>query len=485
MKVAYRDLREWLLGVEATGELRRVKGVDLEEDVGRIAELCASTEEAPALLFDEFPGYEKRHGILLNPFGTRRMIAYTFGFPPETDRLGLLECFNDRLVKLELLPPTYVSTGPVMQNIMTGGNVDLLRFPVPKWHRGDGGPYIGTGCLVITRDPDSGSVNAAPYRNQLHDKKTVGFYAQPGHHGRAHRDKYFNRGKPCPVAIVFGSDPLLFTGGMAELPYGVCEFDWVGGWRGEPIEVVKGPVTGLPIPATAEVAVEGFAYPGKTRYEGPFGEFTGYYASGAGDEPFVETEAVYYRENPILLGVPPMKPPYDADKGRQYFQSAILMQQLRDQGIRGITSAWCFGLGGCRMLVAVGIDQQYFGHSRQVGHAAYTSTVANIHGKLVVVVDDDIDVTDLNDVMWAVLTKCDPATSIDIVPRASTTSLDPRLSPEDRAARRFFNSRAIIDATKPYEWKDQFPKPVRSDTAYRRETEKLFGHLLRLDGSRA
>jgi 4-hydroxy-3-polyprenylbenzoate decarboxylase len=134
------------------------------------------------------------------------------------------------------------------------------------------------------------------------------------------------------------------------------------------------------------------------------------------------------------------------------------------------------------MLVAVGIDQQYSGHSRQVGHAAYVSRVANTHGKLVVVVDDDIDVTDLNDVMWAMLTRCDPATSIDIVPRASTTSLDPRISPEDRAAGRFFNSRAIIDATKPYEWKDQFPKPVRSDAVYRRETEKLFGHLVRLDG---
>ena len=100
------------------------------------------------------------------------------------------------------------------------------------------------------------------------------------------------------------------------------------------------------------------------------------------------------------------------------------------------------------------------------------------------VVDDDIDVSDLNDVMWAVLTRSDPATSIDIVPRATTWALDPRLSPEDRAARRFFNSRAIIDATKPYEWKDQFPKPVRPDITYRRETERLFGHLFRLDSPR-
>lgn len=483
MSVRYRDLRQWLSHVEDMGALKRVKGVSLDEDVGRIAELCAAAEEAPALLFEEFPGYEKGFNILLNPFGTRRMIAYTFGFPPESDRLKLLAFFSERLQGLKLVPPSFVESGPVMQNVMRGADVDLLRFPVPKWHPADGGPFIGTGCLVITRDPDTGSVNAAPYRNQLFDRKTVGFHAQPGHHGRFHRDRYFERGLPCPVAIVFGSDPLLFSGGMAELPYGICEFDWVGGWRGEPIDVIKGPVTGLPIPATAEIAIEGFSYPGKGRPEGPFGEFSGYYASGTRDEPFIEVEAVYYRNNPVLLGVPPAKPPYDADKGREYFQSAGLMQELKDQGIRGISCAWCFGLGGCRMLVAVGINQQYFGHSRQVGHAAYVSRVANIHGKLVVVVDDDIDVTDLKDVMWAILTRCDPATSIDIIPRASTTSLDPRISPEDRTAGRFFNSRAIIDATKPYEWKEQFPKPVTSDIAYRRETEHLFGHLLRLEGS--
>ncbi|HVN23379.1 MAG TPA: UbiD family decarboxylase [Syntrophorhabdales bacterium] len=477
MNVQYNDLREWLARVEEMGELKRVSGVRLEEDVGRIAELSASTDQGPALMLSGFSGYEQGYSILLNPFGTTRMIAFTFGFPEEKDRLKLLEHFSDRIDKLQLLPPKYVDGGPLLENVATGSKVDLMKFPVPKWHKDDGGPYIGTGCLVITRDPDSGSVNVAPYRSQLHDRKSVGFYSLPGHHGRAHRDKFYGRGEPCPVAMVFGSDPLLFTGGMAELPYGTCEFDWIGGWRGEPLEVIKGPVTGLPIPARAEIAIEGFSYPGRAKYEGPFGEFTGYYASGAQDEPFVDVEAVYHRNDPVLLGMPPMKPPYDADKARQYLQSAILLQQLRRQGIRGISSAWCFGVGGCRFLVVVGIDQQYFGHSRQVGHAAYTTTVANIGGKIVIVVDDDIDVSDLNDVMWAVLTRSDPATSIDIVPRATSWALDPRLSPEDRAARRFFNSRAIIDATKPYEWKDQFPKPVRSDIQYRHETERLFGHL--------
>jgi len=479
MDIGYKDLREWLSQVEELGELRVAKSIDLKEDVGRIAEVSVSTEAGAAILLDEFEGYEKGYRILLNPFGTTRRVAWTFGFPLDVDRLKLLEHFKSRLEKIELIPPKYVETGPIFENRMVGKEVDLLRFPVPKWHRDDGGLYIGTGCIVITRDPDEGWVNLGTYRNQLHDEKTVGFYISSGHHGRIHRDKYFSRGEPCPVAVVFGSDPLIFTSGMTELPWGISEYDWVGGWRGEPVEVIKGPITGLPIPANAEIVIEGFSYPGKTKFEGPFGEWTGYYASGARDEPYIEVRALYFRNDPILLGIPPQKPPYDADKGRQYIKSALLVQQLKRQGIPGITDAWCYGLGGCRLFVVVAIKQQYCGHSRQVGHAAYTSTIANYAGRYVVVVDDDIDVTDLNDVMWAILTRSDPATSIDIVHRATSTLLDPRISPEDRASGRFFNSRAIIDATKPFEWRDQFPKPVRPDPEYRKESREKFGHLFK------
>ena len=484
MDIGYKDLREWLSEVEEMGELGVARSVDLNEDVGRIAEVSTSTEEGAAVLLDEFEGYDEGHRILLNPFGTTRRIACSYGFPSEVDRLTLLEHFKNRLKNFELIPPKFVEKGPIFENRVIGKDVDLHRFPVPKWHKDDGGPYIGTGSIVITRDPDEKWVNLGTYRNQLHDGKTVGFYISSGHHGRTHRDKYFSRGEPCPVAIVFGSDPLLFSSGMTELPWGVCEYDWVGGWRGEPVEVIKGPITGLPIPANAEIVIEGFSYPDKVRHEGPFGEWTGYYASGSRDEPYIEVEAVYFRNNPILLGIPPQKPPYDADKGRQYIKSALLVQQLGRQGINGVTNAWCYGLGGCRLLVAVAIKQQYCGHSRQVGHAVYTSTVANYAGRYVVVVDDDIDVTDLTDVTWALLTRSDPATSIDIVQRATSTPLDPRISPEDRAAERWFNSRAIIDATRPYEWRNQFSKVVRPDPQYRRESREKFGQLLKIKTSK-
>ncbi|HOP47629.1 MAG TPA: UbiD family decarboxylase [Desulfobacteraceae bacterium] len=476
MGTEYEDLREWIQKAQSMGEIKTTKAIELE-DVGRISELSTNFESAPAIILDEFPGYKPGHRILINPYGSTRRMCLSFGFQTDLDRIELLEGFKKRVTDVPLLPPEVVDTGPILENCLEGNDVDLHRFPVPKWHLGDAGPYIGTGCLVITRDRDEGWVNLAPYRNQLHDKQTVGFYVSRGHHGWAHRDKYFNRGEPCPVAVTFGCDPLLFSAGMTELPWGVCEYDWAGGWREKPIKVVKGPVTGLPIPAHAEIVIEGFSYPGKTKMEGPFGEWTGYYASDRREEPFIEVQAVYFRNDPILLAMPPQKPPYDADKGRQYIKSAQLYNYLTQLGIPGISNAWCYGLGGCRLLVAVAINQQYCGHSRQVGHAAYATPIANYAGRYVVVVDDDIDVTDINDVMWALLTRSDPATSIDIVERATSTPLDPRMSPEDKTAGLFFNSRAIIDATKPFEWKDQFPMVVRPDSEYRRESMKKYGHL--------
>ncbi len=191
-------------------------------------------------------------------------------------------------------------------------------------------------------------------------------------------------------------------------------------------------------------------------------------------------KGLYYRNDPILLGVPPQKPPYDPDKLRQYMRSALLVKQLQNHGIPGISNAWCYGIGGCRLFVVVSIKQGYQGQARQVGHAAYTTPIVNFAGKYVIVVDDDIDVTDMNDVMWALLTRSDPATSIDIITRATSSGTDPRISPEDRAAGLYYNSRAIIDATKPFEWIDRFPKNVSPDQEYKKKSREMFGHLFEL-----
>ena len=478
-KANYKNLREWLEIVQGLGELRDVKGASWQEDIGMATEMLHRIAGSPAVLFDEIPGYPKGYRVLVNALRSENRLAVTAGLPLNLDKIGLSMMLTEKFEKNEPIPHQYVETGPVMENVFLGDDVNLLKFPAPIWHEHDGGRYIGTGCYDITRDPDSGWINLGTYRVMLHDEKNVGFYISPGKHGRQHRDKYFARKEPCPVAIVVGGDPLLFWASCTELPYGLCEYDWAGGIKGEAYKVIKGQITGLPIPAEAEIVMEGFAYFDRKRLEGPFGEWTGYYASGAHEEPCVEIKAVYHRNDPILLTCPPNCPPDEQAFFRAIMRSPLLKGQMEKAGIPGIKSVWCHEVGGSRLLVAVAIEQRYPGHATQVGHIASQCHIGAYCGRYVIVVDDDIDVSNLDELMWAVCTRSDPATSIDIIHRAWSTALDPRISPEDKKKGRLWNSRAIIDATKPYDWKDEFPMVNLPSPERKKKALEKWGYLLR------
>ncbi len=473
--MAFNDLREWLAQVEKMGELRHVSEASRDEDIGRITEMLQHTDEAPAALFDDIEGYPRGYRILVNAHSTRRRLALTLGLPVDISGPDLMKRFTEMVENNKPLPMEWVETGPVMENIQEGDAVDVLKFPAPKWHDLDGGRYLGTGSSDITRDPDTGWVNLGTYRVMIHDKNHVGFYISPGKHGRMHRDKYFERNEPCPVAVVVGGDPLLLIASTLEIPYGINDYEWAGMLRSRPYQVIKGKYTGLPIPADAEIVLEGFAYPDQLREEGPFGEWTGYYASSARPEPVIEVKAVYHRNDPIIIGLPPEKPPYEAHRYRVYLRSALLKREIEAAGVPDVTAVWCHGVGGCRLLNVVAIKQRYPGHSRQAGHIAAMCRTGAYLGRYVIVVDDDIDVTDLNEVMWAVVTRSDPETSLDIIHRAWSGPLDPAIAPDKKG----FNSRLIIDACRPWEWRDKFPPAIGPSPEVKRETREKWGYLLK------
>jgi len=473
--VEYRDLREWIDRVRPLGELRDVRGATWEEDIGRITEMLHHTDDSPAVLFDEIPGYPKGYRILVNANANRRRLALTLGLPLDIERRPLMDAFLRMTEEGRALPHRYVKDGPVFENVLRGDDIDVLKFPTPKWHPLDGGRYIGTGVVDVLRDPDSDWVNLGTYRVMIHDKRRVGVYISPGKHGRQFRDTYFKRKEPCPIAVVCGVEPLLFIASALEVPQGVSEYDWTGGIRGEPYEVVKEPITGLPIPANAEIVLAGFLRHDNVAPEGPFGEWTGYYASGSRAEPVLDIQAIYHRNDPIILGVPPNKPPYEPHRFREYLRSALLLRELKAAGVPGVVDAHCFGVGGCRLLIGVSIEQRYAGHARQAAHVAAMCRVGAYLGRIVVVVDEDIDVTDLNDVMWAVLTRADPERSLDIIHRAWSGPLDPAIHPDAKG----FNSRLLIDATKPWEWRERFPIAIGPDAETKRETRRKWGWLLK------
>jgi 4-hydroxy-3-polyprenylbenzoate decarboxylase len=477
-RFSYTDLREWLAQAEALGEVRVVKGASWQEEIGMAAELVLHSDVAPCVVFDEIPGVPRGHRVLTNFFGGRRK-NMTLGFPLNLGKLELSEAFLDAYLReLKTIPYREVSSGPVLENVLVGDQVDVTRFPAPLWHEGDGGRYIGTGSFNVTMDPEEKWVNLGTYRVMIHDAKSVGFYISPGKHGRIHRDKYQQRNEPMPTVIVLGGDPMTFLLACSETPYGICEYDIAGGLRGKPVDVVRGRFTGLPIPANAELVLEGFVEPNKRLPEGPFGEWTGYYASDVRDEPVMDIKAIYHRNDPILLGCPPQRPPDELARYRAVTRSALLRQNIQKAGVPDVKAVWAHEVGTARMLVGVSITQRYPGHSKQAGHIACQCHVGAYAGKYVVVVDDDVDVSNLDELIWAMLTRSDPATSIDIITGAWSTPLDPRISPEEKAKGNFTNSRAIIDACRPFHWRDKFPKVNMPSPETARKAREKFGYLL-------
>ena len=478
-EIAYNDLREWLVYAERLGEVRHVKGASWQEDIGLAAEAVLRAENGPCVLFEDIPGCPKGHRVLLNVFAGKRR-NMTMGFPDHLSKSELSEAYRDAYLKeMRIIPHEIVADGPVLENVLEGDAIDVTKFPAPVWHEKDGGRYIGTGTYSITIDPEEKWLNAGAYRAQVHDAKTVGVIMAAGHHGYIHREKYFAKGEAMPVVMVLGGDPLAFFYGGMEAPYGVFELDIIGGLRGRPVKMVRGKVTGLPFPADAEIVLEGYISPDKRHMEGPFGEWTGHYAGGATMAPVLDIKAIYHRNDPILLGVPPMGAgPDEMARYRAVLRSATIKQNMANAGVPDVQQVWCHEVGGARMLHGVSIKQRYPGHAAQAGQIAAQCGASAYASKYVIVTDEDIDVTNLESLLWAMLTRTDPKDSIQFITGSWDSPADPRLSPEKRAVRNMTHSVAIIDACKPWHWRDQFPPSNTPSPEVAKKAREKFGHLL-------
>jgi len=454
------DLRAWLAEARELGELRDVRGADWRLEIGAISELNVKGVTPPALLFDEIAGFAKGFRVLTCTTSSPGRLSSLLRLGVEREHHALVQKLRGKPKGWQADAPNYdpveVDAGAVFENVQRDGAIDIDIFPSPLWHEQDGGRYIGTGCCVVTQDLDSDWVNVGTYRVQAFDGNHVGLDMVPGKHGAIQYDKFMQAGKPFPVAIVCGCDPLGYLISGIEIPFGMCEYNYIGAILGEPVAVVRGEVTGLPIPAAAEIVLEGWAHPGDRRAEGPFGEFHGYYPGGREHQaPVVTIERVYYRNDPILLGSPPAKPPNDYSYSKAVMRSALLFDALTAAGVPDVQAVWAHEIGGARMFNVVAIKQRYAGHAKQAGHILSQCGVAAYMSRYSIVVDADIDPSNLQEVMWAVATRTDPVEDIDIIQRGVGSKNDPMF-----VAYRYdapLSSKAVIDACRPFDHLHEFP----------------------------
>jgi UbiD family decarboxylase len=453
MKHKTFDLRNVIESYENAGQLRRIHDSNIETEISALTELNAK-RGGPAFLFDSIQGYDPGFRILSGSMLNQVTLGLTIGLKETSDNIKMLSEVSGLLKKAEEqssdFPVEYVENGTVMENIQLGDDVDLSIFPVPKWHPDDGGAYIGTGCINIHRDPDTGWVNLGTYRSMVHDRNTVTTEILPNHHGNLIANKYWDIGKPCPVVLCIGVHPLLFLMGGTDIPAGINEYEWAGAIVGRSVPVVRGKVTGLPIPADAEIALEGYMERDDLVLEGPFGEFTGYYAGGRTLQHCIRVKAVYYRNEPIMLASPPGKPPHDFSYFTSILRSASLTNTLKRAGIPGVRSAWIHAVGGSRCFIVTSIHQMYGGHATQAAVIASNCPEGAMMSKYSIIVDDDIDPSDLNQVIWAMSMRSDPAVDIDIIRNSVGCVIDPMISDDDKMSNKVFNGLAIIRAVKPF-----------------------------------
>ncbi|MBI3013529.1 MAG: UbiD family decarboxylase [Candidatus Tectomicrobia bacterium] len=479
----FKDLRDFMERTDKAGHLRRVNDADWNLEVGALQEIAAFHKDRPALLFDRIKEYAPGYRIFANATTHSQRLAWTLGLPDHFRGVDLVRALREKMRNLRLIPPKEVTDTPLFENVHTGADIDLYEFPAPRWKEYDGGRYLGTGCQVVSRAPDEEWVNLGTYRVQVHGPTLAGLYMSPGRHAYAMFEPYWTRGEAAPVAVVVGADPTLLMVSGQLLPWRVSEYDFAGGLRGAPVEVVRGPITGLPLPATAEIVLEGeVPQPSEqTHPEGPFGEWTGYYASGQREAPVIRVKAIYHRSDPIILGAAPIRPPASST-GSGLFKAGQIWDELERAGVTDVQGVYMLAAGGPFLICVISMTPRYGGHARQAAMLASSMRAGAYMCRLVIVVDEDIDPSDPNDVFWAVATRCDPQEDIDIVRDTWGSWLDPRLSPEKRSRADLTMSRALIDATRPYYWRDRFPKVSETSPELRHQVmakwADLFGYNL-------
>ncbi len=465
----FADLREYMSRLEEAGELKRIKAeVDWNLELGAVMRRANDLRE-PALLFEKIKGYGPDARVLANMVGAAKpnvfgRVCIALGLPFDTPAPEIIDEIARRFENP--VKPVMVDHGPCKENIIKGDDVNLWQLPVPYFRAFDGGRFIGTWHTDITRDPDSDWVNWGMYRHMVQDERTIGWLANPGQHGPGmYYQKYESKGKALPMAVVIGTDPACTLASMSAAPAQVSEVELAGGLRGKPVELVKCETIDLAVPASAEIVLEGEVLPGERRPEGPFGEYWGYFASDKAPRPVFHVRCITHRNKPILPVSTPGKPFDDTTFVYSLCCSAALKTDLRKMGFP-FKDVY---LTPSMVAVIISAKETYPGYVHTLSSAIW-GTKVGVYRPVVIVVGEDIDVTNMDQVMWALTTRVHPVRDIHVKKRAPSHPLFSFLSPEERTT--LTGAAVCYDATFPFEWKENTPRIVDFEHAWPEDVQK-------------
>ena len=430
-----KDLRGFLAEYERANpkEFCRIKKeVDPKYEVAAILTKLEETRKLPILFYEKVKGSDLP--VVTNLYSTKKKIASSLGIDPQKFRDKYLEAVENQI------PPEIVSDGPVMEETIGEHDVDLKTLPMMTYHEGDAAPYITAG-MVLAEDPETGKYNASFNRLMYKSRNRAGIFMTVGKHLHEIYSRMEERGKPLPISVSLGNHPAWALGALYIGAYGDSELGIIGGLLGGPAEVLQGNLTGTLFPAAAEIVLEGVVEPHLREEEGPFCEFSGY-ATGKGLRPVVTVKSMHLRKKAIYQDI------CGGQHREHLVMATIPMEANLYKSVKGAVPTLIDVHVPAPFSLIISIKKRFQGQAQSAMIAALS---AEMYLKQVIVVDEDIDITNLQEVIWAVATRVQADRDIVIIPGVRGSSLDPSSGAEG------VMTKMGIDATaKPF--LSSFPK---------------------------